>query len=471
MTDTTRRPQSEETEILVVEDERNLADAFAEWLNDEYAVLTAYTGEEALEMVDSDTDIVLLDRRLPGRSGDEVLGEIRARGLDCRVAMVSAVDPSEKMLKLDIDEYVTKPVTSEELRALVEEMERRHALESEMQRYTALISKKQTIESERSLDALLSNTRYQEVLAELTKRREELTETLARQAEHRTRPEHHYSLRQVIAGVVSIGLVAVFLVVVHNLVPDGAQRLARTTDPDNPLAAYPASVFHLSDAHLYGNVGGFLFVALLTYMLCLRMVVARWFYLTAIALVTVVPLSTHLVVSGPIAAVAGDVPLLVGFSGVVSAFVGFSFLAFLAVLRLVYEPRSVVLVGGFTLFSAASVLLWLNNFDPFVPATVSLVLFAAFASEQFIRQTGDSRKLGAVARNILAAGLVGGLYAGLSIGIVPQSEFGAVYSGLGHAVGLGSGFVIALLVALLVNVFPIRESVRQKGYPLPDRLI
>lgn len=460
-----------ETEVLVVEDEEDLADAFAEMLSEAYIVQTAYTGKEALEALDSDIDIVLLDRRLPDRSGDEVLGEIRSRGLDCRVAMVSAVDPGEKMLKLDIDEYVTKPISSDELHGLVEEMERRHALESEMQRYTALISRKQTIESEQSLDALLSNPQYKEVLAELSQRRQELTETLAQQAEHRTRPEHHYSLRQVIAGVVSIGLVAVCLMVVHNLFPDGAQQLAHTTGPDNPLAAYPASVFHLDGTHLYGNVGGFLFVALLTYMLCLRMVVARWFYITAVALVAVVPLSTYLFIHGPVAAVAGDAPLLVGFSGVVSAFVGFSFLSFLAVLRLHYEPRSVVLVGGFTLFSAASVLLWFNDIDALVPTTVSLVLFAAFAGERFVRQTSDGQGRRAVARDILAAGLVGGLYAGLSIGIVPQSQFGAVYSAVGHAVGLGSGFVVALVVALLLNVFPIRESVREKGYPLPDRLI
>lgn len=464
--------QDEETQVLVVEDERELADLFAEWLSDEYAVQTAYTGEQALELLDPSVDIVLLDRRLPGISGDEVLGELRAQGLDCRVAMVSAVDPTEKMLKLDIDEYVTKPVSRDKLHDVVEEMSRRHTLEGEMQTYMALISKKQTLEAEQSLDSLLSNSQYQEVLADLAQRRKHLTETLAEQAEHRTRPEHHYSLRHIIGGVVTIGLVAAFLVMVHVLLPDGAQQFAESAPAENPLTAYPASVFHLSDAHLYGNVGGFLFVALLTYMLCLRMVAVRWFYLTAAALVALVPVSTYLLMYGPIEAVAGDVPLLVGFSGVVSAFVGFSFLAFLAALRLVYEPRSVLLVGGFSLFSAVSVLLWIHGLgESIVFAIASVALFVAFVSERRLGRANSAGKWRAVVGDIVAAGVIGGLYAGLSIGIVPQSEFGVVYSVLGHLVGLASGFVIALVAALVMNVFPIRESVKQKGYQLPDRLI
>ncbi|MDY7082664.1 MAG: response regulator, partial [Halobacteria archaeon] len=67
-----REPRGEPT-IVVVDDEQAVADMYYEWLEGEYDVKKAYDGEEALEKIDQDTDLVLLDRRMPGMSGDEVL--------------------------------------------------------------------------------------------------------------------------------------------------------------------------------------------------------------------------------------------------------------------------------------------------------------------------------------------------------------------------------------------------------------
>ncbi|MFV2179868.1 response regulator, partial [Actinomadura sp. LOL_011] len=74
--------------VLVVEDERLLADAIAEWLRDEaHAVDLAYDGAAALERVHvNDYDVVVLDRDLPLAHGDDV----------CR-AMVRA-EASERVL-------------------------------------------------------------------------------------------------------------------------------------------------------------------------------------------------------------------------------------------------------------------------------------------------------------------------------------------------------------------------------------
>lgn len=96
-----------DTTILVVDDNRPLAEGFAKMLSAEYEVLTAYNGEEAISLLDQTIDVVLLDRRLPGISGDDVLDDIRRRGLDCQVAFVSAADPSPN---LDCDMYITKPI-------------------------------------------------------------------------------------------------------------------------------------------------------------------------------------------------------------------------------------------------------------------------------------------------------------------------------------------------------------------------
>jgi CheY-like chemotaxis protein len=97
--------------ILVVDDEQPIADLFARWLEDEYDVRVAYSGGEALASLDDSLDVVLLDRDMPDMSGDGVLDTIRSRGIDCRVGMVTAVEPDFDVLTLGYDAYVVKPVT------------------------------------------------------------------------------------------------------------------------------------------------------------------------------------------------------------------------------------------------------------------------------------------------------------------------------------------------------------------------
>ncbi|MFB6198617.1 MAG: response regulator transcription factor, partial [Halobacteriaceae archaeon] len=84
---------TEPATVLVVEDERNLADLFGTWLEGEYDVRVSYTGEDALEEFDDGVDVVLLDRRMPDISGDEILKEINQSVHECQVAMVTGVDP------------------------------------------------------------------------------------------------------------------------------------------------------------------------------------------------------------------------------------------------------------------------------------------------------------------------------------------------------------------------------------------
>lgn len=101
--------------VLVVDDDRDVAEAYQFWLSEQYDVRTAGDGREALEAVDDSVDAVLLDRRMPTLSGDEALAEMRDRGVDVPVAMVSAVDPSYDGSDLPSDAYLTKPVTRVEL--------------------------------------------------------------------------------------------------------------------------------------------------------------------------------------------------------------------------------------------------------------------------------------------------------------------------------------------------------------------
>lgn len=150
--------------VLVVEDEPDLADLYAAWLGDEYRVRTAYGGREALDQldeVDGEVDAILLDRRMPGLSGDEVLTAVRERGIDCRVAMVTAVEPDFDILEMGFDDYLVKPVTSDTLRETVEGLLRRGEYDTEIQELFALTSKKAMLESEKSASELAENEEYQ----------------------------------------------------------------------------------------------------------------------------------------------------------------------------------------------------------------------------------------------------------------------------------------------------------------------
>ncbi|WP_283403687.1 HalX domain-containing protein [Halorubrum sp. DM2] len=161
--------------VLVVEDEPDLADLYAAWLGDEYRVRTAYGGHEALDQLDEaddEVDAILLDRRMPGLSGDEVLTAVRDRGINCRVAMVTAVEPDFDILEMGFDDYLVKPVTSDTLRDTVEGLLRRGEYDTEVQELFSLTSKKAMLESEKSASDLADNAEYQE----LTDRIEELRE-------------------------------------------------------------------------------------------------------------------------------------------------------------------------------------------------------------------------------------------------------------------------------------------------------
>lgn len=156
--------------VLVVEDEPDLADLYAAWLSDEYRVLTAYGGEGALDQIDEadDTvDAILLDRRMPGLSGDEVLAAVRERGIDCRVAMVTAVEPDFDILKMGFDDYLVKPVTSDTLRETVEGLLRRSEYDTNVQDLFSLTSKKAVLETEKSAAELADNDEYQNLTEQI----------------------------------------------------------------------------------------------------------------------------------------------------------------------------------------------------------------------------------------------------------------------------------------------------------------
>ncbi|ADQ67525.1 response regulator with chey-like receiver domain and winged-helix DNA-binding domain [Halogeometricum borinquense DSM 11551] len=171
--------------VLIVEDEPDLADLYATWLREKCRVRVAYGGREALDELDDDVDVVLLDRRMPDLSGDEALTEIRNRGFECRVAMVTAVEPDFDIVAMGFDDYLVKPVSKEALEETVENLLRRNTYNDGVQELFSLASKKALLESEKDPATLEDNEEYQELDARLSKLREDLDETLQQFDEER----------------------------------------------------------------------------------------------------------------------------------------------------------------------------------------------------------------------------------------------------------------------------------------------
>jgi DNA-binding response OmpR family regulator len=116
--------------VLVVEDERLLADAIADGLRRQaMAVDVAYDGDAALDrLAVNDYDVVVLDRDLPIVSGDEVCATLVDSGVDTRVLMLTAASNVAQRvagLGLGADDYLAKPFAFAELTARVQALARR----------------------------------------------------------------------------------------------------------------------------------------------------------------------------------------------------------------------------------------------------------------------------------------------------------------------------------------------------------
>jgi DNA-binding response OmpR family regulator len=171
--------QSDETTVLVVDDERDIADLYSTWLEESYAVRTAYGAGEALEKADEAVDVVLLDRQMPEMTGDEMLERVRERKLDCRVVMVTAVDPDFDIVDMPFDDYLTKPVMLDELRDAVERMRTREDYDEKMQDFFALSAKKATLEAQKDPVELRNNEEYERLNQQVEELREEADDTVA----------------------------------------------------------------------------------------------------------------------------------------------------------------------------------------------------------------------------------------------------------------------------------------------------
>ena len=112
--------------ILVVDDEPIVRESIRDWLKDAgYRVATAETGEEALEMIGKqDFSVMILDVRLPGKTGIKVLREVKALKPQIKSIVITAyptVELADEAMKLGAVDYLIKPVAPDDLEKLIRE--------------------------------------------------------------------------------------------------------------------------------------------------------------------------------------------------------------------------------------------------------------------------------------------------------------------------------------------------------------
>jgi DNA-binding response OmpR family regulator len=165
--------------ILVVEDERKIADILVSALRTEhYDVVVAPTGEDGFFRANAEVfDLVVLDLMLPGRSGLEILQALRQRHVDTPVLILTARDGvDDRVLGLDFgaDDYLVKPFAIPEVLARVRALLRR-GRSSDVFRLKA---------ADLELDLVARRANRGDRLLELTVREFELLEYLLRHQGH-----------------------------------------------------------------------------------------------------------------------------------------------------------------------------------------------------------------------------------------------------------------------------------------------
>jgi DNA-binding NtrC family response regulator len=123
-------------QVLVVDDEETICQALSAWLTKEgYHVETAQSGPEALAcLVEKHFDLYLLDIKMPGMDGLEVLAKVKEVQPDATVIMITAhgsIQTAVEAMKRGAVEYLCKPFDPDELSLLIERVAANKALREE----------------------------------------------------------------------------------------------------------------------------------------------------------------------------------------------------------------------------------------------------------------------------------------------------------------------------------------------------
>lgn len=165
--------QASDRRILIVDDESDIRDLFAEWLSENFECQTAASADEALALLALKTyALVISDMMMPGRNGVELLREVKTRYPETAVIMISGVDRPQRVrdaLRVGAFDYLIKPCELDVLTLSVERALERRLLQRTASGYKAHLEN-QNIElanSKAALERLQAQLVHTEKMASL----------------------------------------------------------------------------------------------------------------------------------------------------------------------------------------------------------------------------------------------------------------------------------------------------------------
>jgi CheY-like chemotaxis protein len=168
----------EEPTVLIVDDEEDVAMTYETYLRDGYETKIATNAGEAFVELSPDIDVVLLDRRMPGMKGDEVLRHVHQWGSDCRVIVISAVDPDIGLIDTHFSQYLKKPVTKEELHDAIENVRLVDRYEDLIAKHYHAVERYSVLQDVFSENELEETEEFRELKEEVAELREEINATV-----------------------------------------------------------------------------------------------------------------------------------------------------------------------------------------------------------------------------------------------------------------------------------------------------
>lgn len=117
---------------MIIEDDKDISDMLRQLLTfNNYKVLSAFSGTEGVLLHDNTISLILLDLMLPGKTGEEVIKELKIKN-NVPIIVISAIHDIDKKINLfdlGADDYITKPFEARELLARIR-VQLKHKLNS-----------------------------------------------------------------------------------------------------------------------------------------------------------------------------------------------------------------------------------------------------------------------------------------------------------------------------------------------------
>ncbi len=135
--------QSDRPLVLIVDDERHILDALEDLLEEDFEVVTALRGQEALTQLDNyEFSVLLSDQRMPDLNGDQLLHQARNRSLATRILVSGYADFSALTQAVNngqIYAFVSKPWKADDMKLLVSRAASHYQLTQRLKRQTELL--------------------------------------------------------------------------------------------------------------------------------------------------------------------------------------------------------------------------------------------------------------------------------------------------------------------------------------------